>query len=369
VYKRQGLNSTIQQAGYSQTNAISAITTNALSNYAGQMVPTIGGKIASAIDPVRRRTYVPQGENTLGIPQAIQSATRKIPFAAQTLQPYIDQWGRTQENTGGSFAGRLAFNMLSPGYYSKDRSTELDKELERLYNVTKESSVLPSTAPKSFTLNSGEEKILSASEYTKYAQERGETAYQVADSIRNNPNYSNLDDTTKAEVIADAYAYANAIAKSKVSDYKLEGWMAKAQSSQIPIDEYIIQRNRYNNLEPVKDKNGKTIESAADAYRKYLLSNMDLTAEEKAALDRDFTSAKNVPDYSSKDAYYLSQLTEKQRERYEKFNHGLLTAEAYYEVVKAAGKGGTKQEKIKLIEAIGYSPQEARQIYARILSK
>jgi len=365
----QGLNSTIQQAGYSQTNAISAITTNALSNYAGQMVPTIGGKIASAIDPVRRRTYVPQGENTLGIPQAIQSATRKIPFASQTLQPYIDQWGRTQENTGGSFAGRLAFNMLSPGYYSKDRSTELDKELERLYNVTKESSVLPSTAPKSFTLNSGEEKILSASEYTKYAQERGKTAYQVADSIRNNPNYSNLDDTTKAEVIADAYAYANAIAKSKVSDYKLEGWMAKAQSSQIPIDEYIIQRNLYNNLEPVKDKNGKTIESAADAYRKYLLSNMDLTAEEKAALDRDFTGAKNVPDYSSKDAYYLSQLTEKQRERYEKFNHGLLTAEAYYEAVKAAGKGGTKQEKIKLIEAIGYSPKEARKIYARILSK
>jgi hypothetical protein len=364
----QGLNNAIKTAGYSESPLTSGMVSTAI-GYMGQAVPTLLGQVARSIDPIRRTTFTETGSPNQDIQRQVQKAQAKIPFASQKLQPYVDQWGRTQENIGGSFLGRLAFNTLSPGYYSRIRSTPLDQELGRLQQAESNTSVLPSKPQKYFTVG-GERKNLNAKEYTEYARAKGNLSYEIADKIRLNPAYNQLSDQEKAGVIEDVYKYADALARKQIApDYKLDAWIEKAQNSPVPIDEYIIQRNRYNNLEPVKDKNGKTIESAADAYRKYLLSNMDLTAEEKAALDRDFTGAKNVPDYSSKDAYYLSQLTEKQRERYEKFNHGLLTAEAYYEVVKAAGKGGTKQEKIKLIEAIGYSPQEARQIYARILSK
>ena len=364
----QGINNAIKTAGYSETPLTSGMVSTAI-GYMGQAVPTLLGQVARSIDPIRRTTFTEAGSPNQDIQRQVQKAQAKIPFASQKLQPYVDQWGRTQENIGGSFLGRLAYNTLSPGYYSRIRSTPLDQELGRLQQAESNTSVLPSKPQKYFTVG-GERKNLNAKEYTEYARAKGNLSYEIADKIRLNPAYNQLSDQEKASVIEDVYKYADALARKQIApDYKLDAWIEKAQNSPVPIDEYIIQRNRYNNLEPVKDKNGKTIESAADAYRKYLLSNMDLTAEEKVALDRDFTGAKNVPDYSSKDAYYLSQLTEKQRERYEKFNHGLLTAEAYYEVVKAAGKGGTKQEKIKLIEAIGYSPKEARKIYARILSK
>ena len=242
----QGLNSTINQAAYSDTNAISAIGLNALSNYATQSVPTIGGKIANAIDPIRRKSFVEQGKNPLNIPMSLQKAQRKVPFLNQKMQPYLDQWGRTQENAGGNFAGRLAYNMLSPGFYSKDKTTPLDSEIENVYEATGNKSVLPSYTPKSFTVD-GEKYTLSGDEYTKYSQVRGQTSYKVADGLRNEPRYKSMDNLTKADSIENAYEYANAVAKKSVNpNYDITGWIANAMDAEkkgIPPETYIAIKN------------------------------------------------------------------------------------------------------------------------------
>lgn len=94
--------------------------------------------------------------------------------------------------------------MLSPGFYSKDKTTELDSEIERLYKSTDEKAILPSYAPKSFKVNK-ENYTMKADEYTKYAQARGQTAYSVADALRSEPRYKSMDDLTKTDSIRNAY--------------------------------------------------------------------------------------------------------------------------------------------------------------------
>lgn len=49
-------------------------------------------------------------------------------------------------------------------------------------------------------------------------------------------------------MISDAYAYANAIAKTKVSEYEPDGWVANALESGMKPEDYIIANARLDNM-------------------------------------------------------------------------------------------------------------------------
>lgn len=207
----QGINSAIKTAGYSD-NPVPDIMLNAAVGYAGQAVPTLAGQIARSIDDTRRATFTQTGAPLAQQDKSLQKIKNKIPFLSQTSQPYVDQWGRTQENTGGSFAGRLAYNMLSPGYYSENKPTRVDNWLQQLYDRTGESSVLPSYAQKNFTKD-GIKHNLTAEQYTAYAKERGQTAYDILEVLV--PGYKDLTDEQAVHATEKAYDVATGFAKQE----------------------------------------------------------------------------------------------------------------------------------------------------------
>ena len=214
-----------------------------LSSYAGQYVPTVGGKIASAMDGTVRKSYVEKGTGQLAsdLGYFAQSMEKKIPGARETLQPKVDLWGNEVSN--GEVGDRLLQSFLSPGYFKTVDTSALDKELRRLAEATGSSAVYPAEVEKSFKV--GEEtKNLTAEEYTKYAKAVGQARYQAVSALTSNSGYKKLTDEEKAKAVAYAYEYATVKGKQAVSSYKPgDSSFAKgAMNSVLPIDSYILYK-------------------------------------------------------------------------------------------------------------------------------
>lgn len=208
----QGLNDMIEGIKYDDGSPLVSLFTTAATNYITQGVPTFSGKIARSTDPLRR-SFATDNTGAAGSLEYLFNKTKnKIPGLSQTLQPYVDQWGRTQENTGGNFAGRLAYNMLSPGFYSENKTTQVDDWLSQLYDRTGEKSVLPANAGRTVKVN-GEDRRLKGEEYTTYAKERGQTAYDILEVLV--PGYKDLTDEQAVHATEKAYDVATEFAKQE----------------------------------------------------------------------------------------------------------------------------------------------------------
>lgn len=210
-----------------------------LSSYAGQYVPTVGGKIASAMDDTVRKSYVEKGTGQIAsdADYFAQGIAKKIPGAREALQPKVDLWGNEVSN--GTAGERVFQSFLSPGYLKTVQTGKVDEELRRLAEATGSSAVYPAQVGKSFSVN-GETKNLTAEEYTRYAKAVGETRFKAVSALIQNAGYQKLSDEEKAKAIADAYEYANAKGKQAVSSYQPSGFAKGAMSSVLPIDSYIL---------------------------------------------------------------------------------------------------------------------------------
>lgn len=209
------------------------------SDYLGQFVPTLGGRISSVLDDTVRSSYSESGAGQLesDTDYFLQSILRKIPGAREQMQPSIDLWGNEVSN--GSVPERLLENFLSPGYYSGTDSSALDQELMRLAQSTGSSTVYPSKVSKTINVN-GKEKPLTGDEYTEFARTVGSTRFDISSALIESDAYQQAPDDLKAEMLGDAYDYANAIGKQAVSDYELDGWIKKAEESRVSPADYII---------------------------------------------------------------------------------------------------------------------------------
>lgn len=210
-----GINSAIQSATYAGNNEVVSAATQAFSNFFTQGVPSISGAIARAYDPIRRTAYS-ESDGAFGkIKENVQRMQNKIPVQSTQNQPYIDVWGREQENPGGNFVGRLAYNMLSPGYYSPDMRTVADDVVEGLYQQTGDAEILPGLFGSSVTVD-GEEIRLSPENYTLAKQTKGQASSQMIESLYDYPQYSAIDTEAQADVVKDVYRLAHDVAKYQV---------------------------------------------------------------------------------------------------------------------------------------------------------
>lgn len=263
----QGLDSAIQTAAYSGANPLTGILTNAATNYVTQGIPSLSGKLARTFDDTRRTVYTDQTGFAGTLDRTWQSVMNKIPGLSQTNQPYIDQWGREQENTGGSVLGRLAYNMMSPGYYSEDKTTPVDSILNQLYQETGDKAVLPSYASKTWTQD-GERNRYTPEEYTQVSQARGQAAYSILDQLT--PQLDQLDDEQAVYAVKQAYSIATELAKAQVVDAGL------SQSTENIIDaaedfgggaagiaDILFAKAVTKDVEGEKYPNGKTISGSA----------------------------------------------------------------------------------------------------------
>lgn len=337
-----GLNTTLTTAGYSE-NPLSAVAASVFTGYIGQAVPTLLGQIARSMDGTRRTTYVDKNSDVPDVLSrfAQSSVMAKTPWLSQELTPKLDAWGRT-DTVSNKVLGALE-NFLSPGYVSTMKVSAMEDELQRLYTVTGNTSVLPQTAPKYFNVD----KVrydLSADEWVKYQTEKGQGAYEMLTRLVNSSAYRSLTDAQKAEAVADIYTYANEKAKSvAVPAYATTtSWIGKADAladQGLSVEDYVVQAvvgadtSGQNTLDVVK------MEWLSDKDRALLIS---------AAYGKSLTDGNTFTDpFRTGFAY---KMTEPQTEQYlDHFN--ALWMEEYTELIgKSRYQNATETEQASMLD-------------------
>lgn len=233
-------NDIIRNISYADNPMASAVGRVA-SSYASQFLPTVGGKIASALDDTVRKSYVESDTSQLERDAKYfgQTVLRKTPFAREAMQPSIDLWG--EEVSNGDPLLRIIQNTVSPSTVKEIKNDAVTQEVWRLYEATGEG--LPSAAEKSFVVN-GERKYLTGEEYTEYAKVMGQTRRQVLEPLLKSKGYQKLSDADKAKAVGYAYEYAKVKGKQAVSDYKVsDSSVAKGMmQSVMPPETYILYK-------------------------------------------------------------------------------------------------------------------------------
>ena len=181
------------------------------------------------------------------------------------------------------------------------------------------------------------------------------------------------------------YQYAEQTARDSVlADRGIEGyepasWVQKAKEAVregVSIEDYLKIRSEFKEIEPEKDENGKTTETAANQKREYLRKDKNLTAEQKQAIDLLLISGgdeSKVSDYSNDNAYRRSQMDQTDQARYD------AAAELYgidtrrYEALarlakeKKSGEETSLEKKQQVLRSLmkrGMSRREAYGFYA-----
>ncbi len=220
------------------------IVSSMAANYISQYFPTLFGQTERSFEETQRETTYIDRNSKIGTELQYMwgKIANKIPFYDFSQIPYIDAWGRTEE-TGNLFE-RMLNNFVNPAYVKKERPTEIDGELERLYDLG-ETSVYPSRAKTNTKING---EYLTADEYVKYATTKGQTSYELAQGVINSAAYSGASDSEKAYMLKYVYSYADHIAKYEVNnDYSLSKWEMAAYKSGNPMQAIIDHAREYYN--------------------------------------------------------------------------------------------------------------------------
>ena len=217
----QGVNDALDQIRYAD-NSLVNFALNQMVNYVSQGIGnSLFGQIERITEKNRETTYTASdtsegrmGERTLG------KVLNKIPGLEYNQVEYVDAWGRTQSN--GSVAERAFSNLLSPGYIGKNRSTEVDSELQRLYDAG-QTNVFPSRISMTQTVNvyrndgrKLDERRLTKDEYVQYQKVMGQTSLELVKDLMKSPVYQGMSDEAKASAISEIYGYAKRMAAMAV---------------------------------------------------------------------------------------------------------------------------------------------------------
>ena len=293
--------------------------------------------------------------------------SKKVPGWDYGQIPYIDEWGR-EESSGGPVE-RVFNNFFNPAYMSRISVDNMEKELQRLADVTGETSVFPSRVDKSFMV--GEEmKYLTAEEYTRYARTVGKTRYDILSSLFQHEGYGKLSDEDKARTIAAVYEYANAVGKMEVSSYRPEGAVLELFNSPLDPATFFLYK-RMMAIEDAKQQGGA---QANANVREALYKDSTLTPQEKNLLDdliiHDMTIIprdKDV-DYSNQDSFAVSQMSDSAVRRWQSVHEAFpeLSGEDYKTAWEICQRRGTtaspytqERKQRDLMEALGLSQRDA----------
>lgn len=292
----QSLNDIIDSVSFSE-NKLGAMAASSVISYFTQAIPTIGGQIERSLEDTRMSTYT---DKNLKLPTDVQyalgraSARIPLPYVDYQQIPYIDAWGRREDS--GPLWLRTANNFLNPAYTSNSEVTPVDEEIQRLYDETGESGVVPDRPQRYITVD-GERIDLSAEQYTQYAEERGQMQFSMLEGLVDSSAYQRLSDTDKAAVISDVYSYADAVTKSHISDYEPEGWIAKVVESGADPADYILYSHSLTDGMTLKERSAALERSGITGREKtdlLLAENPDWTekAREYGVSDRVYVEFK-----------------------------------------------------------------------------
>lgn len=215
-----GLQRAFQSLRYGEDAAsFGAVAGSAVASYASQFVPAVGGKVTSFVSEDRKANYIDKNSQLPSFVQSILNSMMAKSIFFDNRNPYIDAWGRTVSQ--GNWGERFLENFVSPGYFNKTDYTIVDVALMELYEETGEMGILPDAAGKYFAVD-GVRKDLTADEYTRYAQAKGQYSFVLIKEFFDSDISKDLTAEEKVKTIKKMYEYATDKAKAVVSDYNVE---------------------------------------------------------------------------------------------------------------------------------------------------
>lgn len=300
----QSLNDVFDAVGYATSDGLdglpSALSTAAAS-YLTQGMPTILGQIERTGEDKRYSTYTTRNAFlTSDMQYQLGRASARVPGVDYQQIPYIDAWGR-MEATGDT--GARAFNnFVNPAYMSEIDTSEMEEELQRLYDLTGEGSILPNRAAKYFNVN-GERKDLTPEEYVEYATRKGQKSYELLTDLLDSRQYRAMSDEERVKAIEEAYDFANQTAKDAISEYVTESWVQKATEAEkkygISPETYIALKTRKAGLQSLKDANGETISNSLGLLTMQMVYNTPgLSEKQRQAMFEYLGVGKTVRHYN-----------------------------------------------------------------------
>ena len=129
------------------------------------------------------------------------------------FEPSVDAWGR-DESYGGTLE-RILENTVSPGYYSKETYSKVDKELERLYSKTGDNSVFPTKVQK-YYVSDGVYYHMNAGDYTEVKKRRGKLSFKLVKELIGGSDYKSMSDEEKIKAISKCYREAGDTVKGEM---------------------------------------------------------------------------------------------------------------------------------------------------------
>lgn len=315
----QGLDDALSNAStYGDDSALVRFTGNALWSFATQgLTNTMLGQLERSMKNERSTTYQDKNKELPGGIQYLLGKTlEKVPVPGVDYGqiPYIDAWGRVEQNAKTDF-GNVFTQFFSPSYLSYVNESDMEEELQRLYDATGESSVLISR-PKSYFNVDKERKDLTAEEYVEYATTRGQTAYSVATDLTESAIYGTLSDKEKVVAVEKAYDFASQLAKASVTGYDPSKWTGEAPEGAvvpdkwvmnaaqdaaeygISVGDYVATYAKVKDATSYTDKNGETVDNSKSLKIAAAIYDLGLETAQAKKLMEDFGVNKTVRGYS-----------------------------------------------------------------------
>lgn len=294
----QSLNDLIDSVSYAESSGkLGGLVVSALTSYFTQAIPTIGGQAERSGQDVRMTTYTDRNNRMLStdMQYTIGRASSRVPGWDYQQIPYIDAWGR-MEDEGGLF-DRIFNNFLNPAYSSTENITPADELVMDLYEETGEASVVPKRPERRVKI-AGEDVYLDGDQYVEYATQRGQTSFDILTELARDRIFRNMNANEQVSAVERAYTYAN---QSTLSDmfgkYEPSSWVAKLEDAPVSVEDYILFDVAYSMLEADKDRDGESIPgSKQEKVIDYLEDMSGLTDDERAFLfDMKYPDSKNNP--------------------------------------------------------------------------
>ena len=224
----QGVNDTLDNVKFADNSLVQLAELSAFNYLTQGMTNTLAGQLERTSEENRMTTYTdPESPLPEWLQKQIGKMSAKTPGWDYHQTEYLDAWGRKQSN--GTTGERAARNLFAPWYSSEISRDPVENELERLYNDTKSSALLPEAYPPKDMTFDGNQRKATQGEKTRYQRSAGGAAHDKLELLFRSSQYMKMRDDERAAAIAAIYDYAREKGKDAAgADYDKPSWIDKS---------------------------------------------------------------------------------------------------------------------------------------------
>lgn len=250
----QGVMQTLTSYSSSGSETVGNVISQLMANYVGQLIPTLSGQIGRVLDPYQRSTIATK-DSKIGKwgEQTLRKLANKVFFLTWVNAPVIDIRGQKVVQYDNIVA-RAFMNLFSPGFYKDGTMTEQDKEILKMYDLTKNNAVLPRESVSSYEYKNKTYRINNA-QAEVFEKVLGEVSYDQLETLFNSSGYSRLTTDEKVKLIEDTYEYAYNKAKevdlkSRGVAYENSGYskQKKAEAVGLKVVDYLLIKYEFDRI-------------------------------------------------------------------------------------------------------------------------